>query len=516
MTVPASPLPGADLHEVVARAVEREGHLLTAGELHVCRQILALEPAALELYARLTLRTGEAFRVASLRYEVADAWPRLVAAGLLHRAVPDDRAAEDFDVPALKAACARLGLPRTGNRDVIVERLKGQRWVDEPVVMVAHRRLIRRLERLSGIDRQLLVAERMEHLRWPEYTPTGGAGLFPDRRSLRTWERARRGEWTDPEEPLRLARLGPAPFGLSPFAYAVEAVLAQTPGADVLAQLPGQAPRLALALEREGRGVEALAVCRAGDPDPAVNIALGRTGKRLARSLGRPWPPTPPLREAPVRRLRLARAGKAARPTWGEEALTIEAALIRELTAAGRVAAHTENWLWTSLYSLVFRDLYFLPIPGRLPTARRGGPIDLGTPSFYTARREPIERRLEELRERGPGAFVEGWQGERLDGLWLPERVLPLVRAVPGPTAAVVLGRLAREGWAAGRGLPDLFVLPGPEVRLDEAIPARLDPIAILAEVKGPTDSLRDEQRVWLDVFLSEAIRVEVWEVTEK
>jgi hypothetical protein len=98
MLVPPSPRPGADLVEVIQRGLEREGHLLSAGEGVVCRRILGLAPDALELYARLSLRTGAAFRVAGLRYAVAGAWPALVDAGLLHGTVPASVAIDDFDV----------------------------------------------------------------------------------------------------------------------------------------------------------------------------------------------------------------------------------------------------------------------------------------------------------------------------------------------------------------------------------------------------------------------------------
>lgn len=516
MEVPASPWPAADLRELLDRALEREGALLTAGEGVVCARMRALDEDAAELYARLSLREARVLRLGALRYAVRGAWPRLVEAGLATEAVPDDQAREAFDVEGLRAACARLGLPRSGARAALEERLAGRRWLAEPVGMVLHRRLLRRLERFAGMDRQLLVAERLELVRWPAYEPAGGAGLFPDRRALRAWERARAGEWTDPDEPRRLALAGPRPFGPSPFRHAVEALLAGDPGADQLAGIPGLALPRVRALEREGRLAEALSACRAGDPDPALDLALRRTGARLARSLRQPWPPTPPRREAPIRRLRLVRGSPAgARPRWGDAADPVEAAVIRVLAESGREAVHGENGLWTTLFALLFRDLYFLPIPGRLPTARRTGPLDLGTPAFYEARREAIEQRLAALAAGEGPRFAAAWQGESLDGLRL-RGAEALVGEVPPAMLGAILGRLAREGWPVARGLPDLLVRPGAPVRLDAAIPPRLDGDAILVEVKGPTDSLRDEQRVWIDLLLRQGIRVEVWEVRDR
>jgi len=529
-----SPHPGADLLEVVEGARVREGHLFTAGEAAVLVRFVALDAAARELWARLSLRTGAAesegtpvFRVASLRYDldVPAAVARLRDAGLAHTTLPDDRCAPAFDVPALKRACGRLGLPAGGSRATLVARLVGVRWVDEPVVMLAHTGLVRRCELLyfqsPYLDRTTLVVERLGNLRWATYAPTGGPGLFAHRAALRTYERARAGAWLDADEPLRIARAGRPDTPLSPWKRALEAVLAADCDADVLGALDAAgAPvraQWALRLDREGRRAEALAVCRAPDVDDATGIALERTGKRLARALGEGWAPRAPLRAAPVRRLRL-QAGErdGARPTWvvGGVALPVEAAVVRLLGACGRRALHAENWLWTSLYALVFRDLYFLPVPGMLPTARRDGPLDVGTPGFYTRRRAAVDARLAALAIEGPAFFAAGWAGERLAGLGAGEVVGRICSAIPGKTAAAVLARLAREGWGAARGLPDLYIFSGPAARVPDGVPARLDDPDLLVEIKGPGDSLRDEQRVWHARLLEEAIPVELWEVT--
>jgi hypothetical protein len=530
-----SPHPGADLVEVVEGALVQEGALFTAGEGVALRALLQMDPEAQELWARLSLRTGAAdgeervgppvFRVSALRYDldVPGAVARLAAAGLAHTTVPDAWCLPAFDVPALKAACARLGLPTGGGRAALVERLRGRRWVDEPVVMLAHTGLVRRCELLyfqsPYRDRTTLVVERLGQLRWVEYTPTGGPGAFRDRTALRAYERARRGEWLEEGEPLRIALAGRPELGLSPWRRAVEAVLASDPDADTLARLVRAgvscAPLLALRLEREGRAREALALCRV-PVDGAADIALERTGRRLARALREGWAPREPLRAAPIRRVRIPAGPRdRVRPTWvvGGVALPVEAAMVRLLEDAGRVARHAENWLWSSLYALVFRDLYFLPVPGMLPTARRDGPLDVGTPGFYTRRRAAVDARLAAVAAEGCGAFARSWAGERLAGLSGGADVVGLADAIPGPTAAAVLGRLAREGWAAARGLPDLYVLPGAPARVDGALPVRLDERDLFAEVKGPTDAMRDEQRVWHHILLTEGIVVELWEV---
>lgn len=514
-----SPLPAADLRTAIRWALEREGPLFAAGERRVLDALLALSDDAAELFARLSLRVGPCFRVAALAYECAtpEALAELHEAGLLTGAVPDSLALPAFPADALREACVRLGLPRSGARAALEDRLRGLPWRAEAVVLVRHHGFLQRVERLGGFDRSLAPVERIQGTTWADYAPTGGAGAFRDRRALLTWERARGGGLTL-EEALAIARAGPPPWGRSPWRYAVEAVLATAPPADTLAGIPGCELALVRALEAEGRLAEAVAVCRAGSGDPEVALALARTGRRLAKRVRLGWAPEPPLREAGTRRLWMRRVpGPDPRPMWqaaeGAEAVPVEAACLARLEAAGRAALHSENWLWTSLFALAFRELYWLPVPGTLPTARRAGPLDLGTSAFYAARQAPAERILTRLREEGVAPFFPAWGGERLEGLVNAELAMRVGAALEGRLVAGVLERILRLGWAAARGLPDLLVLPGPGTPLLDTFPSRLPEAAFFAEIKGPTDTLRDAQRLWIDALVRQGIIVEIWDV---
>ena len=506
-------------------ALAREAHLFAAGEHIVLQAILAVSDDAAELYARLSLRVGAVFRVAGLAYECTSTavLRELDAAELITHCLPDAMALPAFTADQLRVACARLGLPKAGPRAALEARLAGLRWrgPEEGAIVVRHRQLLDRVERLSGFDRALAPMERIAGTRWAEYAPTPGAGAFPHRTAMRTYERARRGELA-PEEALRIAQAGPAPWGRSPFRYAVAAVLEASPAADVLAGIHGLALPTARALEAEGRAGDALDVCRRSDADPETALGLARTGKRLARSLGQPWKPTEPLRAAPARRLWLSREGIGpdGRPCWrgqqDEESVSIEAAVLRRVAAAGRTALHAENWLWSSLFALVFRELYWVPLSGRLPTARRGGPTDLCTPCFYEARRALADATLDRLRTEGFTPFAAAWSGERLDGLVAPELSLSIGRCLDGELIAAVLSRILRLGWSAARGLPDLLVLTGPAARMEHAVPATLPECSFFAEIKGPTDTLRDAQRLWHDSLVMSAKCVEIWHVSDR
>ncbi|MBM4391614.1 MAG: VRR-NUC domain-containing protein [Deltaproteobacteria bacterium] len=202
---------------------------------------------------------------------------------------------------------------------------------------------------------------------------------------------------------------------------------------------------------------------------------------------------------------------------WASPAgpVPVEAAVVAHVEAAGRRCVHAENWFWTSCFALVFRELYWLPVPGRLPTPRRPGPLDLGTPAFYGARQDAADRALGRLRVEGISPFAKSYGGEILAGLVRPDLALDLALDLPGDLLASVLSELLRRGFDAARGLPDLLVLGGRSASVPGALPSTLPQAAFLAEVKGPGDTLRDSQRVWIDKLVNEHIHVELWTVSE-
>lgn len=545
---------------VVGGALDRWGWLLTAGERAVLERVRGLEGAALELYARLTMRAGAGFRLSRLPYamDVEAAVRELDAAGLVLRQVPEAWVIGCFTVEELRDICEQHARDRGGGRragrEELERRLKGLRWLAEPVVWVRHRGLIRRAERLffqrGWVDRSMLLLQRTGRLAFAEYALTGGAGRFLDRRALLLDERSAAGEWAPGE--ARAAALAGPPEGADGqwgsgrrcWERAVEAALAEAKAGEgsaagsaadrgLLAGLVRAGapllPELARAHEQAGDLEAAWALVRAGTArgadtaalSGAQRIALERIGRRLGKRLGRGLAPAP----APViteRRLQLrAGARVQGRPGWevGGRSRAVEEAVVAWLAEAGVAAWHVEGRLWTALFALCLRDLYWLPVPGALPAPLLTGPLDLGTPAFYAARRAEVDARLAAIRAGGQGgslaALVAGWQGELLAGLNLAgpvARVLAAAGRLPGGLVAAVLGRLAREGWGAAAGLPDLLVLSAGE-RLPGLLPGRLPDRAFLAEIKGPGDNLQDNQQAWLERLGAEGEPAEVWRV---
>lgn len=567
----------ADLALAAREALQRDGWLLTAGEAVVVRRLLDLPAPALGLYARLHMRRGSLFRLADIRYaEVPDltlAAEQLVQAELARRGeqVLSERAlALASTVEELRAAARALSLRHTGNRAELLDRLRGQPirpLLSRPLLLLRHGGLLDRLARLylgsRQADLQRMVLQRLAIRRYPIYTPTPGGGLFPDRRALLAWEEGlaldqRLGTLPAEQQSaalldrldqdLTLATRGPPPADwrarrTARHLAAGRATLAArelerrgepTRAAEVYAALVEARAegagdldhRRALALESAGQPALALALCRQAleRVDPSAALALARTGRRLARALGQGFAPLPPLKSPPTRQLRLPAAGRdGARPLWQSPLgpRPLEPAVVALLADRGRVALHAEGGLWLSLFGLLFAEAILAPVPGMLPSPLRTGPLDLGSPGFAERRAAWIQPILSGLRAgEGPDRLRATWsarQGEAIAGVDWERFPLPLLVAVAadlgGVALAAVLELVAQDWRHASRGLPDLVVLAGPELRLPEAFPGRLPATALMAELKGPTDQLRDTQRLWLHRLLASGVKAELWQV---
>ncbi len=527
-----------DLKRVIVGALATNGALLTAGERSLAEALLALHGDPARLYARLVVRKGDCFRVPTLSYadvgDLGGAVSSLLQADLVHCSVPWDRRLPLYTVKELKAVCGTRGMVRSGPRKAIEERLKGQvDWSDERVIRVVGKELVRRLEilwfRSPRRDRKTMVLERLGRRRWADYALTAGGRTFTHRAQFGSYLAALRDEASDPEALLELVRgsqpRSPWLRGVDPRRVwvkrlqAAARLLEAEEGARAahayrglleagLSQPGPAARRLALVLEALGEAAEGARLCThwAQRAQPQNRPGLLRTGRRLSRKAGLSWAPARPLRKAPERRLELTRAQDG---RW-ESGQGIEAAVLDRIAA--RRALHGENVLWTTLFGLVFLDLYWLPVRGMLPAPYLAGPLDLGTPAFLEHRRAAIEARLKEALPSVVRRNHRAYEGRVVSGVRWSIAPLDILESL-AEAGRPILWRLLREGWAAARGLPDLTVLPGARLRVEGLFPGRLGEDLLLVEVKGPGDELRDAQRVWHDALAGAGLSVEVWRV---
>lgn len=565
-----------DLRHAVEVALARDGSLLTAGESALLRAWLTLPDAPMSLFARLFGRQPRVFWLDELSYaEVVDAPAAaraLVEAGFAFDAAalaPAAWLAEASTVPELKAAAVALGRPAGGLRADLVARLsdpEARPALVRPGLWLRHRGLFRRLCRLylhdHAGDLSRFVVARLGLLRPPPYTPTGGQGLFPRRADLIAYEAAlermsRSEDWDEEtllaegQRALETLEATPAPpdwrrrFSARRFdegvafaaaralerrkqPEAAEAIYGRLLSAG-LRHAPEAALRRALCLDALGRPEEGAALCASArrDADPALTIALDRTGRRLARRAKLGWEALPSLRAPRARQVTLEAASPAGRrPGWvgGGRDGVVEEALAGMLAAHGRRAVFGENELWTSLFGLLFRDVLFAPVPGMLPTPLLHAPLDLGTPGFAERRRPLIEdvlaaiaageaaARLQVAAAENAGLAIAGVRWDRFDASTL----LEVARAVDPSSLAAILRFFAEDWRGATSGLPDLCLLPGPACALEGAEPDALPPELLLVEAKGPTDAVRDAQRVWHDRLLAAGLNVEIWWVSAR
>ncbi len=554
---------GPVLHRIVSASLEEHGWLLTDEERAIVQRYLALAELAGHLYARLIHRVSPYLRDDGLTDEERPLLPQLEAAGLVDHQVPGPERLALLRVPELAALCRLQGLPATGRRAQLLERLQPcADAVELPAHRVLHHGLFHRLQALflrhPRADYRVVVLDAIGVMPRPSYTPTPSASPFSSRQAMRQFEQARavldlcrEGLPASPflEQALAWLQASPAPGpGQRHFSTRrVAAVIANLAARELeRAGQPQEAlavyrvlledgtlepgallPRAVLATEASGQPQEALALAQAWIPrvDPAAAVAVSRSAGRIARKLGRRWSTTP-LRRPPHRTLTLPGAtGPGRRPLYRVTvdgracALPVEQALVASLPS--RRVLHGESAPWRTLFALLCADLYFLPVPGMLPVAWLSGPLDLGRPAFAEQRRAALEARLAAIRAgEGPELLQRHHarhQGQALAGahweLASLEELLAIVGALGAEVLAAVVERLAREGWQAARGLPDLLVLPGEPVPLPGAQAGELPHGLLLAEVKGPGDTVRDAQAAWFHQLLEAGVPVELWRV---
>ena len=552
----------SDLHWLTQVGLERGANLLTAGELVVCHRLLALAGDAGNLYARLSNRVPTLFRIAALDVasvrDAAAAAAELIQRGLADTLAPWSLRGPQHTVRELAALARRYGVLASGRKAELVQRIAPFAPGYEPGwIRIRHRPLVQRLERWALMqahaDRSTLVVERLGVVRWPRYTPTVQGALHRNRAALRAWERALHAR--DIHDILRALRTGAAaaPGGLDrrralrrivrqhargleragePFAAAALYARLVEDGHE---RLPRIAVRWARSLEALDDAPGAIALLRRARRRATAcaivqrseQLAIGRAGRRLAARLRCGWAPQAPLRTAPVRAVRLAQhSPPQGRPRWRSDAQTsppqtVEQALCTLLAGLGRVAVHGEARPWRTLFALLFADCYFLPIAGALPGRFLSGPTDLGTPAFVASRQPAIRGVWRRLEQEDPASIIRAahdrWAGCRLTGAcWdVNVELLASLATDLGPQGLrAILEPLLAGGPRAAAGLPDLVILSGPAVRLPHAIPRTVPPTLVLAEVKGPQDTLRDTQRVWADRLLQAGVAAELWQVS--
>ncbi|EMR03728.1 VRR-NUC domain-containing protein [Cesiribacter andamanensis] len=186
----------------------------------------------------------------------------------------------------------------------------------------------------------------------------------------------------------------------------------------------------------------------------------------------------------------------------------VEKGVIRHFSEQGYEALFSENYLFQSLFGLLYWDIIFDQDVPVYHSPLQRFPSDLYLPQFLDRRQAQLQARsqvlstskrlLKQVRTTydskwGLGNPLVGWH----------ENTLPLLEAacrrIPAAALHQVLLAMARNLKEYGRGFPDLFLWTKKEYRF--------------VEVKSPTDALSPQQLYWLRFFKEAGIRAEVLRV---
>ncbi|KAJ7072693.1 VRR-NUC domain-containing protein [Mycena amicta] len=196
-----------------------------------------------------------------------------------------------------------------------------------------------------------------------------------------------------------------------------------------------------------------------------------------------------------------------------DDVVHVEIRAIEYYQEQGFKGLHSETQILTTLFGLLFWDIIFAPVAGAFETPWQMGPLDLAEESFYFAREELIKKRLAEIdageartileandvryRENKTSCVGVNWQMCGRDDL------LEIVECF-GPHVLASICRLFCEDYAGrSSGVPDLIIWNAETKEFK------------FVEVKGPGDSLHDNQKLWCHALITADCQVELLHVME-
>ncbi|KAI9571252.1 VRR-NUC domain-containing protein [Boletus coccyginus] len=197
----------------------------------------------------------------------------------------------------------------------------------------------------------------------------------------------------------------------------------------------------------------------------------------------------------------------------GEE-VTVEALALQRYEEQGFKGVHCETRVIAMLFGLLFWDVIFESIPGAFETPYQTAPLDIAEDSFYHARKDLMEKRLAAI-EAGKSADLirnvdaehrtsETWcVGVQWD-LFSSEDLVDIVTCIGGKALSVICRVLCENYTFGTSGGPDLFLWNTEKGTCK------------FVEVKGPGDTLQENQRIWIDILLKAPVAVEICRVVEQ
>jgi hypothetical protein len=280
--------------------------------------------------------------------------------------------------------------------------------------------------------------------------------------------------------------------------------------------------RYALTLHkgRQSRvAVEYLLKVIKGESNLMFRLSLIRTGRKIASSTSAAFLPAPILHKPLERRVHID--NKSIYKNRIHYNNTVIETAVADLIS-GREVLFSENGPWKMLFSLLFLPCIFNPIDNMLPSPIMRAPIDMYTVGFYKRREQQINEILTKIanglapdilrkRELFVGCAIVGVRWD----VYCLEQLIELSTKIPNNVITSVMKIFLLHPEVSTRGMPDLFVLPGPVVSVPNAFPRRVTEKFTFIEVKSHNDNVSIYQTIWFHLLSEHNIDVEIWKLKE-
>ncbi|KDQ19745.1 hypothetical protein BOTBODRAFT_125157 [Botryobasidium botryosum FD-172 SS1] len=209
-------------------------------------------------------------------------------------------------------------------------------------------------------------------------------------------------------------------------------------------------------------------------------------------------------------------AGKKSAWKGRDEVVSVEQLALEHYEDQGFRGYHSEGRVVSTIFTLLFWSVLFAPVPGAFETPYQTAPLDLAHDTFFSARKNAIDDRLKDIKDGKARDILEEIdkreRGENSGGTWVVgvnwdmfprEDLLEIVDCIGGEPLSVICRLLCEEYGHRRSGVPDLLIWKASTGE------------ARFVEVKGPGDTLMENQKVWIDVLLGASMPVEVCRVED-
>ncbi|KIM19337.1 hypothetical protein M408DRAFT_31330 [Serendipita vermifera MAFF 305830] len=191
-------------------------------------------------------------------------------------------------------------------------------------------------------------------------------------------------------------------------------------------------------------------------------------------------------------------SGKTLWKGENEESVGVEEFALEHYARKGFKGKHCEGRITRFLFALLFHDILFHPsVPGVFETVYQTAPLDLVHDTFYSARKELVDKRLEEILTPGKALKIVEERDEELreDGVFFVggrwdtferEELLEIVQFMPESVIHIICQLQAMDFEGSAGGVPDLILWSVDEEEVK------------FVEVKSPNDKLSETQKLWI------------------